>query len=522
MNKTTYFTLFLSIFLLYACSNSSTEIDTLIKGGTIVDGTGNTSYTGDIGLKGNEIVFVGNADNSDIKAKQTIEAKGMVVSPGFIDPHTHSLSDLQGDSNNSNLNYLTQGVTTVMNGNDGGGPTDIAAKEQLLLKNGIGTNTAFLVGHNTIREAVLESKDVAPDSLQLEEMKALVRKGMKTGAFGFSTGLYYVPGFYAETEEVIALAKEAAPFGGLYESHIRDESTYNIGLIESVKETIEIGEKAGVPIHFAHIKALGVDVWGKSGEVIALIEAAQKRGIKITADQYPWIASGTHLENALINRWVMEGGEEKYQERLNDPKLLPKIRIEIIENLRKRGGANSILITADCKDESMIGFNLKEISEKLQRDSIQLVLDIARNGGARIASFNMNPKDLENFMQQDWVMTSSDGTKGHPRKFGTFPKKFQDYVMLKKLLTMESYIRKCTGQVAATFGIVKRGLLQKGYYADVVVFSPKNFKSIANFSQPSELSEGVQYLWVNGELTIEGGKYTGKLAGQVLKKNTIE
>lgn len=522
MNKTTYITLFLFIILFYACSNSSTEIDTLIKGGTIVDGTGNASYVGDIGLEGNEIVFIGDATTSNIKAKQTIEAKGMVVSPGFIDPHTHSLSDLKGERNNSNINYLTQGVTTVMNGNDGGGPIDIGGEEELLMKNGIGTNTAFLVGHNTIREKVLESKDVPPDSLQLEEMKALVRKGMETGAFGFSTGLYYVPGFYAETEEVIALAKEAAPFGGLYESHIRDESTYNIGLIESVKETIEIGEKAGVPIHFAHIKALGVDVWGKSGEVIALVEAAQKRGVKITADQYPWIASGTHLENALINRWVMEGGEEDYQERLNNPKLLPKIKEEIIENLRKRGGANSILITADCKDKSMIGFNLKEISERLERDSIQLVLDIARNGGARIASFNMNPKDLENFMQQDWVMTSSDGTKGHPRKFGTFPKKYQDYVLLKKLLSVESYIHKCTGQVASTFGIEKRGVLQKGFYADVVVFDPKGFKSIANFSQPSELSEGVKYLWVNGELTIGDGKYTGKLAGKVLKKKTMK
>lgn len=520
MNKTTYFLLFLSIFLFSQCSNSSNEneIDILIKGGTIVDGTGSPSYIGDIGLKGNEIVFVGDASTSNVKARQTIEANELVVSPGFIDPHTHSLSDLKSDSNNSNLNYLTQGVTTVMNGNDGGGPTDIEAAEKELMKNGIGTNTAFLVGHNTIREAILESKDVAPDSLQLEEMKALVRKGMETGAFGFSTGLYYVPGFYAETEEVIALAKEAVPFNGLYESHIRDESTYNIGLIESVKETIEIGEKAGVPVHFAHIKALGVDVWGKSGEVIELIEAAQKRGVKITADQYPWVASGTHLENALINRWVMEGGEEKYQDRLNNSKLLPKIKEEIIENLRKRGGAASILITADCKDESMIGFNLKEISEKLQRDSIQLVLDIARNGGARIASFNMNPKDLENFMQQDWVMTSSDGTKGHPRKFGTFPKKFQDYVMLKKLLSMESYIRKCTGQVAETFGIEKRGFLKKGFYADVVVFSPKDFKAVANFSQPAEFSEGVQYLWVNGELTIEEGNYTGKLAGKVLKK----
>ncbi|MCE7996610.1 MAG: amidohydrolase family protein [Roseivirga sp.] len=505
--------------LFTACGPSAIEADVLITGGTVIDGSGKAPIMADVALAGDTILFVGDASGANIKAAMVVNATGKIVSAGFIDAHTHSLGDLKSSDRNANLNYLTQGVTTVLNGNDGDGPFNIDALSTQLESQGIGTNTAFLVGHNMVRKAVLGDKNVAPDAEQLNEMKALVRQGMEEGAFGFSTGLYYAPGSYSDTKEVIELTKEVAPFGGLYDSHIRDESSYTIGLINAVKETLEIGEKAGVPVHFAHIKALGVDVWNKSDEVIELIEAAQARGMTVTADQYPWRASGTHLENALIDRWVMAGGDEEYYKRLNNPQLLPRIKQEIAENMRKRGGADALLITADVRDTSFIGFNLAQLSERLNMPPVEVALKIARDGGARVASFNMNPYDLENFVTRPWVMTGSDGTTGHPRKYASYPKKYRDYVVKKQLLSIESFVFKSSGQVAQTFGLERRGALKPGYFADVIIFNPDEFKPMADFSNPDELSVGIEYLWVNGRLTLENGTYTKALNGRVLKKH---
>jgi len=431
MNRLAHFfsSLSLSLFILLSGCENAQKVDLLIINGTLVDGTGNPSFIGDIAISGSIIKFVGNSDTIKLSPTKTIDASGMIVTPGLIDPHTHSWGDLRSRENNSNINYLTQGVTTVFNGNDGGGPFDIEAAIKNLNPEGIGTNTAFFIGHGTVREAVLGKENIQPSTDQLDEMKKLVTQGMKNGALGFSTGLYYAPGNYSTTEEVIELTKTIAPYNGVYDSHIRDESSYSIGLLEAVKETIRIGKDSDVPVHIAHIKALGVDVWDKSEEVINLIEVAQENGVKVTADQYPWIASGTSLQNALINRWVMAGGETDYLSRLNDPSLLPKIKAEMKENLRKRGGPKSILITADCKQEDLIGLHLGEIALKLEIDPIEAALKIAREGGARIASFNMTKNDLENFIVKSWVMTSSDGTKGHPRKYASFPKKYRDYVI---------------------------------------------------------------------------------------------
>lgn len=523
MNRLRSF-LYLSGFLgfltgLFSCSSDVIEVAYLIKNGKIVDGSGNAAFFGDIGIKADTIAFIGDSDQANIRALKIIDAAGAVVSPGFIDPHTHAWGDLRSETGASNLNYLTQGVTTVFVGNDGGGPFDITAAEQGLNGEGIGTNVAFFVGHGTVREEILGREDVAPNDNQLERMKALVRKGMEQGALGLSTGLYYAPGSYATTEEVIELTKEIVPFGGVYDTHMRDESTYNIGLLNAVKETLEIGDKSGAALHFGHIKALGVDVWGQSSQVIALIEEKQQNGMTITADQYPWQASGTHLENAVINRWVMAGGDAAYYKRLDDEFLLPKIREEIKENIRKRGGAESLLITADYKDPDMIGLNLAQIADKLNLNPVEAALVIARNGGARVASFNMSEEDIANFMVKDWVMTSSDGTKGHPRKFGSFPQKYQKYVQWKKLLNLESFVKKSSSLPAQTFHLSKRGQLKVGYYADVILFSETDFKPQADFSSPDRLSRGIQYVFVNGRLTIEQEKYVGALEGRVLKKN---
>lgn len=502
-----------------ACTKKTVKVDTLVKGGKIIDGTNEAAFIGDIGITADTISFIGNAEDFNVVADKVIDAAGLTVSPGFIDPHTHAWGDLRSEDGNKNLNYLTQGVTTVFAGNDGGGPFDINEAEGNLNPNGIGTNVAFLVGHGTVRREVLGMSDEAPSEEQLESMKNLVKNGMETGAFGFSTGLYYAPGSFSTTEEVIELTKEIVSYGGTYDSHIRDESSYNIGLIGAVKETIEIGEKSGVPVHFAHIKALGVDVWGKSTEIIQLVEEARARGQRVTADQYPWRASGTSVQAALINRWVMAGSKDKYYERLNDSKLLPKIKAEIKENIRKRGGAESLLVTANYKEKEMIGLNLAEIAERLGLDAVETTLVIARNGGASVASFNMNEDDMKNFMIQDWVMTSSDGSKGHPRKYASYPEKYQRYVKENPVLSLEAFIYKSSGLPASTFGIEKRGEIKMGNFADLIVFDEDDYKPLADFSEPENLSEGVKHVFVNGKAALSDGEPTPGLSGRVLKKN---
>lgn len=511
--------LLITSLFIHSCSKPPQEVDLLLSNGTIVNGLGEASFNGDIGILGDQIVFVGDADTATLKVKRIINVEGQIIAPGFIDPHTHSYGDLKNVDRNSNKNYLMQGVTTVITGNDGGSPSDIAAAYDTLTHNGIGTNVAFLIGHGTVRKQVLGNQNTAPDSLQLEAMKTLVQDAMTAGAFGLSSGLYYAPGSYATTEEVIELAKVAGSFGGVYDTHIRDESTYNIGLLAAVEEAIEIAEKADIALNLSHIKALGVDVWGQSKQVIELVAAAQKRGIKITADQYPWRASGTHLENAVINRWVMAGGDDDYLQRLNDPALLPRIKNEMKENIRKRGGPSSLLITADSKDTTMIGFTLEQLAVKHQTDPVEMALIICKNGGARVASFNMNEDDISNFMTQSWVMTSSDGTKGHPRKYASFPTKFYKYVKQEQVISLETFVRSSTDLVATTFGIPRRGRLAEGYFADLLVFDKDKYLPQADFSNPAVLTKGVDFLFVNGNLVIEDGNFNGALMGQVLRKD---
>lgn len=520
MGKSSKVLALLFMVLLYSCGSDTLEVDYLIKEGTIIDGTGEASFVGDIGLLGQKIVFIGNSDTANIETKNTINVKGKVVSPGFIDPHTHSYGDLKNEEHSSNINYLTQGVTTVITGNDGSSPANIDEAFTLLDQLGIGTNVAFLIGHGTVRRSVLGDENVQPSEKQLAKMKGLVDEAMIAGAYGLSSGLYYAPGSYAETGEVIELAKSAAAHGGIYGTHIRDESTYNIGLLSAVEEAIQIAREASIPLNLSHIKALGVDVWGQSEEVIRLVEDAQKDGVKITADQYPWRASGTHLENALINRWVMAGGEVEFSRRLDNSSLLPRIRAEIKENMRKRGGPSSILITADCRDTTMIGFTIEQLAARYEKDPVEVALMICRNGGARIASFNMHEDDIKSFMQQPWVMTSSDGTKGHPRKYASFPTKFHKYVMEEKAITLESFVRSSSDLVATSFGIQHRGRLAEGYFADVLVFDLAQYRPKADFSNPEVLSSGVNFLFVNGDLVIENEIYNGTLAGQLLKKGT--
>ena len=381
--------------------------------------------------------------------------------------------------------------------------------------NGIGTNTALFVGHGSLRDDVMGGENRAPTEQELAQMSGLVAEAMQSGALGLSTGLYYAPGNFAKTDEVVALARVAAEYGGVYDTHLRDESTYNIGLLAAIEETLRIGREANIPVHIAHIKALGVDVWGQSAAAIELIEKARESGQNVTANQYPWRASGTHLRNTLLPREVLSGSGDQYLQRLRDPSVVAEIRPAMKENLRRRGGASSLLVVV-ANDAEIMGMTLAEVAESRGQHPIDCAIEIMLDGSTRVASFNMNQEDIEAFMQRDWVMTSSDGTDGHPRKYASFPKKYRDYVVDKGVISMEEFLYRSSGLTAETFGLDDRGRIEKGYAADIIAFDPEKLAPVATFESWNDLSVGVIYSIINGQLVIRDQRYTDNLPGRVL------
>lgn len=500
-------------FLLSTCQKTTQHFDILLQDAQIIDGTGSAAYLGSIGINADTIAWIGTG-SQHLTADQIIDADGYTLSPGFIDPHTHTLRDLQSASRNSNENYLQQGVTTVVNGNDGGGSYEVGSILAALDSQGIGTNAALFVGHRPIRRAILGMQQKAPDSSELAQMQSLVRKGMKEGALGFSSGLFYSPASFSTTEEVIELARIAGEYGGLYDVHIRDESSYNIGLLAAIKETIDISRAAQVPANISHIKALGVDVWGQSQAVIDLVNQARAEGLLVTADQYPFEASSTSLSAALVPKWVFADIDD-YRQRFEEPALLPGIKTEMAENLRRRGGPKAILLIA-AADSTFDGQTLEAIADLRQMDAVSMAIEILKVGGSAIASFNMQDADIKNFMQQAWVMTSSDGGSPHPRKYASFSRKIKHYVFQEKVLSLEAMIHRSSGMTAAIFGIPKRGQLKVGYFADLLLFKPAAIQDHATFVEPAQLSTGIHHAWVNGQQVIEAGVYNGNLAGKAI------
>ncbi len=493
------------------------KLDLLIKGGLVIDGSMRAPIKTDVGIRGERIVFIGNSARKNVTAARTLDAKGMIVAPGFIDPHTHALEDLSNPKRNANENYLMQGVTTVVTGNDGDGPFRVAETLDKWQRQGIGINAALLVGHGAVRREAMGSGDAQPSIEQLAWMKNLIGQAMNEGAFGMSTGLFYAPGSFAKTEEVIELAKVVAGYGGIYDTHMRDEGSYSIGLLGSVHETIRIGREAGIPVHISHIKALGTEVWGQSRPVVRLIRQARAKGIKVTANQYPYTASGTNVTAALVPRWAEAGGNAELLKRIRDPQIRPRLLVEMEANLKRRNGAEAILITRS-RNQELVGKTLGAIAKERNKSPVETALEIVEDGGASIASFNMSESDIEYFMKQPFVMTGSDGSSGHPRKYGTFPRKLREYVFGKKLITLPFAIRASSALTAETFRIPERGLLKAGYFADVIVFDPKTVADRATYEQPEKLATGMRFVVVNGRIGVDEGKYTGILAGRALRK----
>jgi N-acyl-D-aspartate/D-glutamate deacylase len=490
--------------------------DILLQGGTIFDGSDRPAFIGDVAISGDKVTYVGRA--AGIRALRTINVRGLIVAPGFIDPHTHAETDAADPAARRLENWLAQGVTTIVTGNDGAGSPDIAGQTRALAARPLGPNLASYVGFGTVRVAVLGEGAVAPDAAQLAEMQALVARGMCEGALGLSTGLFYAPQTFASTEEVIAVARAAARFGGIYDTHQRDESSYSIGLLKSVDEVLRIGREAGMPVHFAHIKALGADVQGQAPAVVARIAAARAAGQVVTADQYPYAASGSNLVAALLPGWAQAGGIDATRARVADPAQRDRLRADMAENLRRRGGAHALLLTA--KGRPWAGKRLDEVAAGWQVDAIAAALRIIGEDpdGSDVASFNMAEADIETFMRQPWVVTGSDGSAGHPRIAGTFPQKYAHYVQGRHVLSLAGFIRQSSGRTADLLRLDHRGYLRPGWFADVVVFDPARYTPQSDYAQPDALAKGVRTLVINGLLAIDDGKSTSLLPGRVLRR----
>ncbi len=554
----------LALFFFVGCSDNPPEdFDILIRNGTIVDGTGNPSFQGDVGIVGDTIVEIG--DLARRGALKTIDATGLVVSPGFIDVHTHADGDLGRPGSNANLNYLSQGVTTVVTGNCGSGTFEIAKTKADWEARGIGTNVVHLVGFGDVRKAVMGVEPREPEPEELEQMRSILRKAMNEGAWGMSTGLEYIPDRYATTEEIIEVAKVVAEFEGVYASHQRNEFDR---APESTRETVRIAEEAGVRAITSHVKVCRKNAWGMMAEVVDVINDARARGIRIVADMYPYhFASGGpilpiarnagwapfHLPNdmepfAELRARLSEGNLSDEEEKalrkdyvdelakaLSDDSKRQQIRQSVLEGTPHRpssvalAGWDSYLVVLADKNAHLIGKILSDIAEDEGRDPFDVAAELViQEPDLYVACGVMSEDDMRRVMDQEWLMFSSDGDAvpiveetdppviAHPRAFGSQARVLRKYVREEKVLTLENAIRKMTSLPAQSLQMKGRGLLANGYKADLVIFDPETVGDLSTHDDAHRYSTGTDTVMVGGKISIEGGEYVGALNGKLL------
>ena len=499
------------------------ERTVLIRNGRVMDGTGNPWIYADVLIEGDRIAAIGRLD--DVQADQVVDATGLYVTPGFIDTHSHAGPGLASPGLSHGEPLLAMGLTTVFVNPDGGGPVDLARQRADLLEHGMGVNVAPLVAHGSVRRSVMGAEDRAATPAELDGMRQLVRTGMAEGAWGLSSGTFYVPGSYAPPEEIEELAREVAPFGGSYTSHHRDESTYSVGLIASVDEVINVGRVAGIPAVLTHVKALGPQVWGYGAAIVKRVERARAEGVQVFADQYPYTASSTGLEAALLPRWSQADGREALMARMDDPETMTQIREGMLEGLARRGGADRIQFRRYRPDPSIEGRLLSDLAAERGQDPIDTAIDLIRAGSVSIVSFNMHDDDVETLMVQPWTMTSSDGdlvrmNEGvpHPRAYGAFSRKIRLYVNERHTVSLEQAIRSMTSLPALVFDMPDRGVLRVGAVADIAVFELGAVRDVAEYTDPHHYSEGMVHVFVNGVAAITDGDFTRERAGRVLRK----
>ncbi len=494
------------------------DADVLLRGGTLFDGTGTDGAVGDVALCGDKIVAVGRFPVG--RAGRVIDCTGLAVTPGFIDLHTHSDRSLTKPALRANLNYLTQGCSTVVTGNCGLGPSDVGKYLEQLERDGIGSNVIHLAGYGPIRQAAMSNAARRPTADELKRLKEQTERAMQAGAWGLSTGLYYSWNAAADVDELVEVARVVAAHGGLYASHIRSEGD---GLIESVREAIEIGRRAGLPVHVSHFKASLKPNWGKLREAAAVIEEARRAGQQVTADQYPYIASSTSFEPSVVPLGAIPGGRKDLRQRMSaDPALDRQVR----ELLRQRlANTQDVLLCSGNKSAWNCRY-VSEIASTEKLDPVDVVLEIYCAGGGTVVNFAMCEEDVRYGMKLPWVATASDGWAAgpskapvfHPRLFGTFPRKIGRYAIEEQVLPLAQAIRSCTGLPADILRLADRGYLRANAAADVLAFDPQTFRDRSTFEQPGVYATGVRYLFVNGKAAIEGGTPTQALSGRVLRR----
>ncbi|MCE9601812.1 MAG: D-aminoacylase [Gemmatimonadetes bacterium] len=499
----------------------------LIRGGTVVDGTGAARYAADIAVRGDRIVAVSRTPLDAARAEHVIDARGLIVAPGFIDLHAHLEPLLRMPDAKS---AVTQGITLSLGGPDGGGPFPLKPYLDSAQRAGLGMNVAYLVGHNVIRQRVMGTENRAPTPDELQRMIGMVRQGMGEGAFGISTGLRYVPGFYSKTDEVVALARAAADSGGIYTSHLREEG---LGLIEGVAEAITIARDGRIPVVLTHHKAVGPPMWGKSVETLRMVDEARAAGLDVMIDQYPYVASQTGL-GVLIPPWALSGGTRALRERLADPVLRDSIEkgiVHLLETDRGGGDTKRVQFGSVAWDRTLEGKTLYDWAERRgvghsMLAAAKLVLEGELNGSASMVYFIMDEGDVRRIMAHPQTMIASDGSltrpgQGvpHPRSYGTFPRVLGEYVRAQHVLTLEQAVRKMTGMPAARLGLQgQRGCVTVGCYADITIFDAATVGSPATFVQPHQYATGIPYVIVNGVAVVSQGEMTSARPGRALRK----
>ncbi|MGI8742649.1 MAG: N-acyl-D-amino-acid deacylase family protein [Bryobacteraceae bacterium] len=513
----------LQVLLVALFLQASQPYDILISNGTVVDGSGNPWFRADIAIRGDSIAAIGLLGNAP--ALRRIDARGLIVSPGFIDIHTHARRGIFQDPNARN--YIRQGVTTLIEGNDGSSPIPLAPFFEKLAQSRIAVNFGSFAGQGSIRQQVLGLENRKATAAEISQMRELARQAMLDGAFGLSTGLFYVPGNFTPTEEVVEIAKVVGAMGGMHISHMRDEAA---GVLDSVRETIRIGEEGGLPTQVTHHKIIGKANWGRTVETLRLVDEARARGVDVTIDAYPYTASSTGLA-ALFPQWSQAGGQKALVERLSAPEQRARIKAAIVDNiLTNRGGGDpkNVVIASCSFNPNLAGKSLADITADQGRavtpeNAAETAMELQQKGSCSAVYHAIDDRDVERVLRSPYTMIGSDGEvpvfgqgAPHPRSYGTFARVLARYVRERKVLTLEDAIRKMSGYPAERLKLFDRGLLRPGMKADVVVFDPTTVRDKADFTTPHQYAEGFRYVIVNGHPIIDAGKLTEQRPGRIL------